>query len=173
MAKKGQVSEKTLKQQQTALTNTAGRSRTEINARNREFGKSIERNVSKLWDDANRIPGSGAFKTSNLNLKGDVSVKDQGGRRFVKIECKGSSVITPKGRRTFTLEKDVIDQTLNEALEVGELPMLWIHWENATYATEDHVIVPGKEGEAHWLIPSSLAVELVRLAQIGHNVENS
>lgn len=172
MAKKAQVSEKTLRQQQTAITNTAGQSRKEINQRNREFGKSIERNVAKLLE-GERTPGSGAFKFSNRNLTGDVEVKDRGGRDFLKVECKGTSVITPSGKRTYTLQKDVIDQTLSEAVAAGELPMLWIHWESAEYGLEDHVIVPGKEGEAHWLIPSSMAVELVRLARIGHDTENS
>lgn len=174
---KNLVSEKTLRQQQGGLLNAAegGASRKEINDRNRNFGKAVERNVAKILDSENgssqRVPGSGAFKFSNKNLTGDVEVRDASGREFLKVECKGVSTLTPKGDRTFTLRKDVLDQAFKEARDAQELAAVWIHWLGVSYEQEDHVVVPGDEGEAHALIPSSMFIQLVELAKLGSVVE--
>lgn len=152
-------------------TSSANPDRKEINARNRQFGKSVERNVAKLVG-GERTPGSGAFKLSNRNLTGDVEVRDNAGNPIAKFECKGVSTITPKGDKTFTLKKSVIDQTFKEAHVAHEIPVLWIHWFENNYI-DDHVIIPGdkERGEANALLPARYLVELLRLAQIGKVVD--
>src|SRR5687768_11153854 len=68
---------------------------TERNNRNRGFGKSVERNVANLLG-GERVPASGAIKTSNWNLLGDVQVKYEDGKQVLAVvECKGTSGITP------------------------------------------------------------------------------
>lgn len=152
-------------------TSSANPNRAEINNRNRQFGKAVERNVAKLVG-GERTPGSGAFKQSNRNLTGDVEVRDNAGSGLAKFECKGVSTITPKGEKTFTLKKDVIDQAFKEAHDVREIPVVWIHWFENNYI-EDHAIIPGdpERGEAHGLIPARYLVELIRLAKIGKVVD--
>ena len=152
-------------------TSSANPNRAEINARNRNFGKAVERNVAKLVG-GERTPGSGAFKQSNRNLTGDVEVRDNAGNALAKFECKGVSVISPSGDKTFTLKKSVIDQTFNEAHAAHEIPVLWIHWFENQYM-DDHAIIPGDKsrGEANALIPARYLVELIRLAQIGKVVD--
>lgn len=143
----------------------AGKTRKEINDRNRNFGKSVERNVAALTG-GERTPMSGAVKHGSRNLTGDVEVKDLLGRDFVKIECKGASIVTPTGDKTFTLKKSVIDQTFQEAKDAGEIGILWVHWANNQYI-EDHVLVPGSNGEAHAMTPARMFIELLELAKLG------
>ena len=152
-------------------TSSANPNRKEINERNRNFGKAVERNVAKLVG-GERTPGSGAFKQSNRNLTGDVEVRDNAGNGLAKIECKGVSVLTPSGEKQFALKKSVLDQTFKEARAVNEIPVLWIHWLDNQYI-EDHAVIPGdpEKGEAHALIPARYLVELIRLAQIGQVVD--
>lgn len=152
-------------------TSSANPDRKEINARNRQFGKSVERNVAKLVG-GERTPGSGAFKLSNRNLTGDVEVRDNAGNGLAKFECKGVSVITPSGDKTFTMKKSVLDQAFSEAHAAHEIPIVFIHWFENDYLN-DHAIVPGDAAkrESHGLIPARYLVELIRLAQIGQVVD--
>jgi hypothetical protein len=129
------------------------------NNRNRNFGKAVERKVADLTG-GHRTPMSGAIKHSNWNLTGDVEVKDASGRDFLKIECKGTSTITPKGDKTFSLKKSVLDQAVKEAEDVGEIGVLYVHWANANYEHDDYVILKN----AHFL-------RFLELAKIGHAVE--
>src|SRR4051812_31607432 len=99
--KKSSFSSKKLNKPMTTEEETDKPTRTEINARNRNFGKSVERSVAKLTG-GDRVPASGAIKTSNLDLTGDVQVKDAAGRPLIKIESKGTSALTPSGDKTFT-----------------------------------------------------------------------
>jgi hypothetical protein len=166
--KKGTTAKKTgtkKSDQPIPQLNMAGKTRKEINDRNRNFGKSVERNVAALTG-GERTPMSGAVKHGSRNLTGDVEVKDLLGRDFVKIECKGASIVTPTGDKTFTLKKSVIDQTFQEAKDAGEIGILWVHWANNQYI-EDHVLVPGSNGEAHAMTPARMFIELLELAKLG------
>jgi len=145
--------------------------RKEINRLNRGFGKSVERAVAKLVG-GERTPGSGAFKTSDRNLTGDVAVWDAEGVGLAKIECKGTSTITPKGDKTFTMKKSVMYQTWFEAIAADELPILWVHWKNGDYL-DDAVMVVGDPAtdEVHPLVPARMFLELIRLAKLGAVVD--
>lgn len=126
---------------------------------NRNFGKSVERQVAKIVG-GERTPMSGAVKNSNRNLTGDVEVKDALGRDFMKLEVKGTSNSTPKGDKTFTLKKSVLDQTFYEAEEAHEIGALYIHWKGGSYEQEDYVILESK----HF-------IRLIELAKLGVLVE--
>lgn len=131
----------------------------ERNERNRNFGKSVEQRVATMTGGA-RTPMSGAIKNSNWNLTGDVEVKDASGRDFVKIEVKGTSTITPKGDKTFTLKKSVLDQAVQEADDAGEIGLVYLHWLNAKYEEDDYVIFKTR----HFL-------RLLELAKLGAAME--
>lgn len=121
---------------------SSGRTRKEINNTNRNFGKSVERTVAKLVR-GNRVIGSGAIKTSIWNLVGDVQVRfDDGNQVLSLIECKGTSGITPKGDKTYTLKKSVLDQCMKEGDIVGGVGVVWLHWKNANYEADDYAIIP-------------------------------
>src|SRR5688572_18171955 len=110
------------------------------NNRNRNFGKSVERAVADLTGGA-RVPASGAIKTSTWGLVGDVQVKyDEGNQVLTLIECKGTSGITPKGGKTYTLKKDVLDQATKEAESLNAMGVVWVHWKNSNYTNDDYVI---------------------------------
>lgn len=114
--------------------------RTEINAQNRQFGKSVERQIAKIVGGV-RTPGSGAIKNSILNLEGDIRVRDAGGKRDLAVlECKGTSGITPKGDKTFTLKKSVLDQAHREADLVKAIGAVWLHWKQGEYM-DDYIIM--------------------------------
>ena len=114
----------------------------ERNRINRGFGKGVERNVARILG-GDRVPMSGAYKGEGFELKGDVRVKDASGERTIAlVECKGSSAITPKGDKTFTLKKSVLDQAEREAAELGAIGAVWVHWRGANYRQDDYVILP-------------------------------
>jgi hypothetical protein len=142
--------------------------RTQQNKRNRNYGKDVERSVAKKVG-GERTPGSGAFKFSNRNLTGDVQVNDALGRGLCKIECKGVSVISAKGEKTFTLKKSVLDQAFKEADVQGESGVVWIHFLNNNY-DEDFVAFMDEKGDAY-MIRSRHFVRLLDLAKLGAVVE--
>lgn len=112
---------------------------------NRNFGKSIERNVAKLTG-GERVPMSGAIKNSVHNLEGDVQVRSPDGKKVLSlIECKGTSGITPKGEKVFSLQKKFLDQMKKEGRAMHALPVLWLHWREANYTEDDYVIIPSKD----------------------------
>jgi hypothetical protein len=115
---------------------------TKRNNINRGFGRSIEREVSKRVGGV-LIPASGAIKNSVLNLEGDVQVRSPDNKKtLMLIECKGTSTITPKGDKSFSLKKSVLDQIVKEAGLVGALPVLYLHWRQGNYDRDDYVIIP-------------------------------
>lgn len=112
---------------------------------NRNFGKSVERNVAKLTGGV-RVPMSGAIKNTVHNLEGDVQVRSPDDKKVLAlIECKGSSGITPKGEKVFSLKKSVLDQIKKEGQQQHALPVTWIHWKDANYTTDDYVILPSED----------------------------
>lgn len=116
--------------------------RREINRKNRGFGKSVERNVARVLG-GERVPLSGAVKSDKWTLTGDVRVTSHDGERLVAIlECKGTSAITPKGDKTFTLKKSVLDQARDEAAREGAIGAVWVHWKQGKYRQDDYVILP-------------------------------
>jgi hypothetical protein len=142
--------------------------RTQQNKRNRDFGKAVERQVAKIVG-GERTPGSGAFKFSNRNLTGDVQVNDALGRGLCKIECKGTSIISAKGGKTFTLRKSVLQQAMKEADDQGEIGVVWIHFLNDQY-DEDFVAFMDDKGDA-FIVRSRHFVRLLNLAKLGAVVE--
>jgi hypothetical protein len=117
------------------------RTRKEINNRNRNFGKSVERRVAELTD-GHRVVASGAIKTSIWNLLGDVQVPfDDSHDTLAVIECKGTSGITPKGDKTYTLKKSVLDQMVKEADLMKAVGLVWVHWLSASYENDDYVVM--------------------------------
>ena len=119
----------------------------------------MEYTVSKLLG-GERVPGSGAFKMSNKNLKGDIHVDDVDGHPFLYVECKGTGRIDPKGEHSFVLKRSVLEQMFIESTEQRQLGVLWLHWKHANYEADDYAII-----EARHL------VELVRLAKLGSRVD--
>ena len=120
------------------------RTRQEQNNINRNFGKSIERNVAKLTG-GERVPASGAIKNSVFNLEGDVRVPTPDNKRVLAlIECKGASGITPKGEKVFALKYSVLKQARDEGRLVNALPVVWVHWRENNYP-DDFVILPSQE----------------------------
>lgn len=142
---KGRTKEPKQIQARTNLPDSP-RDRTEQNRVNRGFGKSIEREVAKLTGGS-RVPGSGAFKQSVHNLTGDVEIFDDQGRVIMRVECKGTSAITPKGDKSFVLKKSVLDQAKKEAEATNVVGVVWVHWRDAEYKKDDYVIIPS----AHFL----------------------
>lgn len=116
--------------------------RQKINNRNRNFGKAVERKVAELTG-GDRVVASGAIKNSVWNLLGDVQVrKPDSVEVLALIECKGTSGITPKGDKTFTLKKSVLDQAKTEAEQLKAISVVWLHWLNASYESDDYAIIP-------------------------------
>lgn len=135
------------------------RTRQEINATNRQRGKSAERQVAKRTGGST-TPLSGAIKNSVKGLEGDVRVRDESNSRdFLVIECKSASQLTPKGDKSFTVHQKVVRQMIDEAEKGGCLGTLYIHWVNGGF-DEDLV-----------MFKSSHFFELVRLARIGAECE--
>ena len=135
--------------------------RKSINRRNRRAGKNNEKKIAKILD-GHVIPLSGAIKNSVFNLEGDISIRTfSGAKELLKVEAKTTSAITPKGERTFTLKKSVLDQARQEADVNGSLGCVWIHWNNMSHERDDYIVVP-----------SDHFIELVHLARLGAEAED-
>ena len=67
----------------------------------KDKGSRVERLVAKELG-TQRTVGSGAFKQSNKNLTGDMDVRDNEGKEFIKLEVKYSGTINTKGERSYT-----------------------------------------------------------------------
>ena len=105
----------------------------------RDFGKRVEREVARRTG-GERMPMSGAIKTSVRGLEGDVRVRDSTGQRDVfVIECKGAGQITPRGERTYVLKKSVLDQMVAEAERSGAIGLVYLHWKGNDFS-DDYVI---------------------------------
>src|SRR5690606_40126867 len=105
------------------------------------FGKAVEKAVANLTGGT-RVPMSGAIKNSVFNLEGDVNVKTRDGKKTLfLIETKGTSGITPKGDKTYTLKKSVLDQMSKEGRTAGAIPALYLHWRDrkSTRLNSSHV----------------------------------
>lgn len=119
---------------------------------NRQFGKATERRVANKVG-GQRIPMSGAIKTSNFNLTGDVVVRDHNNQPFAKLEIKGQSRTTAKGEKIFTIPVAVLQQAFKEAKEAGEIGCVVYHYKNDE---RDYFIFDGEN-----------IYELFRLAKLG------
>lgn len=119
----------------------------------------MEYQVSKILG-GERVPGSGAFKQSNKNLKGDIHVSDVDGHPFFYVECKGTGTLTPKGEHSFTLKRSVLEQMFRESTDQRQIGAVWIHWKHANYLAEDFAILEAR----HF-------AELVRLAKLGARID--
>lgn len=126
---------------------------------NRNFGKSVEREVARLTGGT-RVPMSGAIKNSVHNLEGDVSVRSRDEKRVLAlIECKGTSGITPKGDKVFSLKFSVLEQARKEAELQHAMPMVWIHPKGENYSKD-------------WIvIPSELGLEIIDILKDRYDVE--
>lgn len=119
----------------------------------------MELHISKILG-GERVPGSGAFKLSNKNLKGDVHVDDVDGHPFLYVECKGTGNLSPKGDHSFTLKRDVLEQMFRESTEQHQIGVVWIHWKHANYLADDYAILETRH-----------LAELVRLAKLGARID--
>ena len=114
--------------------------RREINNRNRKRGKSAEREIARLLG-GEVVAGSGAIKNSNKNLLMDVQVRDALNQRdIIAVEVKSTAAISAKGERSFNLKKSVLDQAFSEADKMEMIGLLWVHWVNLRYGTDDYQI---------------------------------
>ena len=97
----------------------------------RKAGERVEREVAKDLG-AQRTVGSGAFKNSNKNLTGDVDVRDNEGRDYVKLEIKMTGATNAEGDKVYSLKEKVLKQCADEAHAAGELAGLVVHYKNGT-----------------------------------------
>src|SRR5690606_32415367 len=121
---RGPIPKPTSTKKKKAKANTGGKTvnmalveekRRRINNTNRARGKATEREVAKRMDGI-VVPLSGAVKNSVMNLEGDVQIRDLENKdTLFVIECKNSSTLTPKGDRSFTLKRSVVEQAFDEA----------------------------------------------------------
>lgn len=121
----------------------------------RKAGDRVERIVADKLGEK-RTVGSGAFKSSNKNLTGDIDVRDNEGKDFIKLEVKMTGSVTTTGDKSYTLTSKVLDQMVKEAEDAHELGALVIHFKG------------GKEYVAmsfeHWN-------QLLELAKLGRSAQ--
>jgi len=168
---RGPIPKPTSTKKKKAKANTGGKTvnmalveekRRRINNTNRARGKATEREVAKRMDGI-VVPLSGAVKNSVMNLEGDVQIRDLENKdTLFVIECKNSSTLTPKGDRSFTLKRSVVEQAFDEAEIQHAIGILRIHWHALKY-DDDIAIV--KVGGPYGL------EEIVRLARLGKKYE--
>jgi len=76
-------------------------------------------------------------------LESDVRVSHKDSPEVLAlIECKGSSKISSKGDKLFTLKRKVLEQADSEAQISGGIPAVWVHWKGSDYQNEDFVLIP-------------------------------
>lgn len=92
-------------------------------------GRRVEKIVATKLGEKPTI-GSGAFKQSNKNLTGDVDVRDNEGRDYIKLEIKATSAVNAAGEKTYSLQEKVLKQMEEEAHANRELGALVIHYKN-------------------------------------------
>lgn len=119
-----------------------GTKRQKINNNNRVFGKTAEREVSKLTGGY-RTAMSGAAKWTNQ--LGDIHVPIEEGSPHLAamIEVKTSANINTKGDKVFNLKKSVLTQAMSEADTLKTLPVVWLHFKGDSY-TDDFAIIPAE-----------------------------
>jgi hypothetical protein len=93
----------------------------------RRKGDRVEREFAKDLGEK-RTVGSGAFKNTNKNLTGDMDVRDNEGREFIKCEVKYSGVVNTKGEKVYPLTTTVLDQMEKEATDAGEIGVLLLQY---------------------------------------------
>lgn len=108
---------------------------------NRNFGKSVEREVAKLTGGT-RVPMSGAVKNSVHNLEGDVTIRTPDGKKTMfLLECKGQS---PKeNAKSFQIKVPVLKQAQEEADLQKAFAAVWYHLKGENYS-EDWVMIPSQ-----------------------------
>lgn len=120
----------------------------------RRSGNRVERLVAQSIG-GERTVGSGAYKHSNRNLTGDVEVRDNEGRDFLKLEIKASGTISAKGEKSYSIKQPELKQMKDEAEANKELGALIFHFK-------------GESIENSWVImPYSHFKEMVEDAKLG------
>lgn len=93
----------------------------------RQSGNRVERLVAAHLG-GKRIPGSGAIKNSNHNLEGDVMLKDDQDRPFMKLEIKASGMISAKGEKSYNIKLPELQQMEREASNAHEKGAFVFHF---------------------------------------------
>lgn len=100
-------------------------------------GRRVEKVIATKLGEQPTV-GSGAFKTSNKNLTGDVDVHDNEGRAYLKLEVKTTGAVNAGGDKTYSLNAKVLKQMEDEAHAAGELGALVVHYKNG----QSYVVMP-------------------------------
>ena len=93
----------------------------------RRSGNRVERLVAKSLG-GERTVGSGAYKHTNHNLTGDVEVRDNEGRDWLKLEVKATGAVTSKGEKSYCIKLTELEQMQREAHEANEKGALIFHF---------------------------------------------
>lgn len=93
----------------------------------RAAGKRVERNIAKELGESPTI-GSGAFKQAGLT--GDITVRDNEGRDYVKLEVKMTSQLNANKEKVYSFKEKELIQMINEAREAHQLGALVFHYKN-------------------------------------------
>ncbi len=118
-------------------------------------GDRVERLVANELGEK-RTVGSGAFKNTNKNLTGDIDVRDNEGKEFIKLEVKYSGAVNTKGEKSYVLTTTVLDQMEKEAHDAGELGALVLQY---------------KGGKRYAIIPFADFTSLLELAKLGRTLQ--
>jgi hypothetical protein len=102
-----------------------------------QAGRRIERVIATKLGEKPTV-GSGAFKSSNKNLTGDVDVRDNEGKDYVKLEIKMTGAVNAAGDKVYALQEKVLKQMEEEAHANRELGALVIHYKNG----KQYVVMP-------------------------------
>jgi hypothetical protein len=95
----------------------------------RKAGDRVERKIADTLGEKRNV-GSGAFKQTNKNLTGDIDVRDNEGRDYVKMEVKMTGQLNTKGEKVYSLQEKVLKQFVAEAHAAKELAALAVHYKN-------------------------------------------
>lgn len=102
-----------------------------------QSGRRVERIVADKLGEK-RTVGSGAYKNTNKNLTGDIEVRDNEGRDYIKLEVKTTGAVNAAGDKTYSLQEKVLKQMEDEANAARELGALVIHYKNG----KSYVVMP-------------------------------
>ena len=120
----------------------------------RRAGDRVERLVAKELGEKRNV-GSGAFKQTNKNLTGDLDIRDNKGREFIKLEIKYTGQVTTKGEKVYPLTTKVLEQMEREAHDAGEIGALTLQF---------------KGGKRYEILTHQDFLKLVELARIGNAI---
>ena len=100
-------------------------------------GKRVEKIVATQLGEKPTV-GSGAFKGGNKNLTGDIDVRDNDGRDWIKLEVKMTGAVNAGGDPVYSLNAKVLKQMEDEAHAAGELAGLVVHYKGG----KQYVVMP-------------------------------